>query len=102
MLRLEEENIDLMWAGQGQAEPLAQARELFAWALQSGLYVDQMRVAVQTLTAKDWLTAIEGKAGATKTMTIGALRALVEQQGTTVQGFGPTTRSAAALEEAAG
>jgi conjugative relaxase-like TrwC/TraI family protein len=100
MLGLEEENIDLMWAGQGQAEPVAEAREVFAWALQRGLYVDQMRVAVQTLTAKDWLTAIEGKAGATKTTTIGALRELIEQQGMTVQGFGPTTGSVRALVEA--
>lgn len=100
MLRLEEENIELMWAGQGQAEPLAYARDVFAWALQRGLYVDQMRAAVQTLTAKDWLTAIEGKAGATKTTTIGALREVIEQQGVHVQGFGPTTGSVRALEEA--
>jgi conjugative relaxase-like TrwC/TraI family protein len=100
MLRLEEANIDLMWAGQGQAEPLAESREVFAWALQRGLSVDQLRVAVQTLTAKDWLTAIEGKAGATKTTTIGALREVIEQQGMTVQGFGPTTGSVRALEEA--
>lgn len=100
MLRLEEENIELMWAGQGQAEPVAKAREVFAWALQRGLYVDQMQVAVQTLTAKDWLTAIEGKAGATKTTTIGALRELIEQQGVAVHGFGPTTGSVRALAEA--
>jgi conjugative relaxase-like TrwC/TraI family protein len=100
MLRLEEANIDMMWAGQGQAEPVAESREVFAWALQRGLYVDQMRVAVQTLTVKDWLTAIEGKAGATKTTTIGALRELIEQQGMDVQGFGPTTGSVRALEEA--
>lgn len=100
MLRLEEENIETMWVGQGQVEPVAQAREVFAWALQRGLYVDQMRVAVQSLTAKDWLTAIEGKAGATKTTTIGALRELIEQQGISVQGFGPTTGSVRALEEA--
>jgi conjugative relaxase-like TrwC/TraI family protein len=100
MLRLEEANLDMMWAGQGQTEPVAEAREVFAWALQRGLTVDQMHVAVQTLTAKDWLTAIEGKAGATKTTTIGALRKVIEQQGITVQGFGPTTGSVRALEDA--
>ena len=100
MLALEQENLALMHAGQGQVHPLAAAHTVEGWAQQKGLYADQTQVVVQTLTSRDWLSAIEGKAGATKTTTIGAMREVLEAYGHTVRGFGPTTGSVRALQEA--
>src|SRR5262249_2222141 len=100
MLTLEQENLSLMHAGQGQAQPLAAANTVEAWAQQKRLYADQTHVVMQTLTSRDWLSAIEGKAGATKTTTIGAMREVLETIGHTVRGFGPTTGSVRALQEA--
>jgi conjugative relaxase-like TrwC/TraI family protein len=97
MVTLETENIRLMQAGKGQAQPIAQTEEVRGWAQSTGLTGEQTRVAVQTLTARDWLTAIEGKAGATKTTTIGAIRDFAETRGYAVQGYGPTTGSVRAL-----
>lgn len=71
-----------------------------AWARQRGLYPDQTQVVVQTLSSRHWLSAIEGKAGATKTTTLGAMRDIVTAHGQTVRGFGPTTGSMRALQEA--
>src|SRR5262249_19650729 len=65
-----------------------------------GLSLEQTRAIGQTVTTQDWLSAIEGKAGATKTTTIGALRELLEHQGQVVRGLGPTTGSVRALQEA--
>jgi conjugative relaxase-like TrwC/TraI family protein len=100
MLTLEQENLSLLYAGQGQAQPLVAARTVEAWAQQKGLYADQTHVVVQTLSTRHWLSAIEGKAGATKTTTIGAMREVLEANGHTVRGFGPTTGSVRALQEA--
>lgn len=55
---------------------------------------------MQTLSSRHWLSAIEGKAGATKTTTLGAMRNILAAQGQTVRGFGPTTGSVRALQEA--
>ena len=46
-----------------------------------GLLADQAEVAKLTLTATDWLTAIEGRAGSTKTTTVGAIREFAEEHG---------------------
>lgn len=49
----------------------------------------------------DWITSIEGRAGAAKTTTVGAIREFAESQGYTVRGFAPTTRAVKSLSEAA-
>lgn len=100
MLALEQDNIQLMQAGKGHTQPMASRADVQAWAQERTLYAEQTRVAEHVLTSRDWLTAIEGKAGATKTTTIGALREFMEQQGYTVRGFGPTTGSVRALHDA--
>ena len=72
MVALERENLDLMRQGQGGAENIASADRVRAWAAKRGLLIDQVEAAEVTLTATDWVTAIEGRAGAAKTTTVGA------------------------------
>jgi conjugative relaxase-like TrwC/TraI family protein len=74
VLALERDNLDLMHAGQGRTPPIASADQVRAWANNKGLLTDQAEVAKLTLTASDWLTAIEGRAGSTKTTTVAAIR----------------------------
>ena len=100
MVTLERENLALMAAGQRHAQPLVTERTVNSWAQQKGLFTDQTAVVRQTLTSRHWLSAIEGKAGAAKTTTIGAMRELLESHGHTVRGFGPTSGSVRALREA--
>lgn len=100
MLRLEHENIALMSAGVGAAAPIAAVEEATEWAIQWGLFADQVQAARVTIGARDWVTAIEGRAGAAKTTTVGAIREFAEQRGYTVRGFGPTSGSVKALGEA--
>ena len=100
MVALERENLDLMLAGQGGAESIAGVEEVRVWAAKQGLLSDQARAAEMTVTATDWVTAIEGRAGAAKTTTVGAIREFAEDHGYAVHGFAPTTRAVKALAEA--
>jgi conjugative relaxase-like TrwC/TraI family protein len=100
MVALERENLELMCAGKGGAEPIAEAVEVQRWAAERGLLADQAEAAKLTLTARDWLTSIEGRAGSAKTTTVGAIAELARERGYTVNGFAPTTRSVKSLSEA--
>ena len=100
MIALERDNIELMRAARGTAESIVEPVRVRAWAAARGMLPDQARVAEMTLGANDWLTAIEGRAGTTKTTTVAVIRELAEKQGYTVRGFGPTTGSVKALNEA--
>jgi conjugative relaxase-like TrwC/TraI family protein len=93
MLKLEQENIAMVHNGMGRATPIAEPAEVLGWAVQRELLPDQAGVAASTLASRDWVTAIEGWAGATKTTTVGAIKDFAEQQGHTVTGFGMTSRS---------
>ncbi len=100
MVALERENLDWMRQGRNGAESIAGVEEVRAWAARRGLLSDQAAAAQVTLTATDWVTAIEGRAGAAKTTTVGAIREFAEEQGFAVRGFAPTTRAVKALGEA--
>ena len=100
MVALERDNLDLMGAGRGQNLPIAAAEEIRRWATGRGLLADQIEVAQLSLTARDWLTSIEGRAGSAKTTTVGAIREFAEEHGYAVRGFAPTTRAVKALSEA--
>jgi ATP-dependent exoDNAse (exonuclease V) alpha subunit len=100
MLALERENLDLVRAGMSASEPVAEPEEVREWGRARGLLPDQICAAELTLTSTDWITAIEGLAGATKTTTVGAIRELAEEHGFTVRGFGPTSGSVKALRGA--
>ncbi len=100
MVALERENLDWMRQGRNAAKSIAGVEEVRAWAARRGLRSDQAAAAQVTLTATDWVTAIEGRAGAAKTTTVGAIREFAEEQGYAVRGFAPTTRAVKALGEA--
>jgi ATP-dependent exoDNAse (exonuclease V) alpha subunit len=95
------DNLDLMQAGHGRAEPIAELPEIRQWAAERGaLLSDQVEAAKITLTARDWLTAIEGRAGSAKTTTVGAIAEFAQEHGYLVQGFAPTTRAVKSLSGA--
>ncbi len=100
MIALERDNLDLMRVGQGRTTPIAQPNEIQRWAAERGLLSDQAEAAKITLTACDWLTAIEGRAGSAKTTTVGAIAEFAREHGYSVQGFAPTTRAVKSLSEA--
>jgi conjugative relaxase-like TrwC/TraI family protein len=100
MIALERDNLDLMRGGHGRAEPFAQLRDIEQWAAERGLLSDQTEAAKITLTAPDWLTAIEGRAGSAKTTTVGAIAEFIREHGYSVRGFAPTTRAVKSLSEA--
>jgi conjugative relaxase-like TrwC/TraI family protein len=99
MIALERGNIELMRAGQGRVAAIGSSNEIRRWASRN-LLPDQYAVAELTLTSSDWITSIEGRAGAAKTTTVGAIRESAEDQGYTVYGFAPTTRAVKSLSEA--
>jgi len=100
MIALERQNIELMSTGQGAAFAIGKAHEIHRWGNKRGLLPDQAAVAEQTLSSNDWITSIEGRAGAAKTTTVGAIREFAAQHGYSVQGFAPTTRAVRSLSEA--
>jgi ATP-dependent exoDNAse (exonuclease V) alpha subunit len=89
-----------MREGRRQGEAIASADEIRRWTARRGLAADQTAVAGTTLSTRDWLSAIEGRAGAAKTTTVGAIRELARERGWFVRGFGPTSGSVKALTEA--
>src|SRR5216684_2895981 len=82
MIALERGNIELTRAGQGRAAAISSSNEIRRWASQRNLPPDQTAVAELTLTSTDWITSIEGRAGAAKTTTVGAIREFAEDQAT--------------------
>ncbi|MGC1676411.1 MAG: AAA family ATPase [Candidatus Binataceae bacterium] len=100
MVAAEAENLELMRADRGRAQAITTEPEARSWAAARSLSAEQTQAAVLTLTATDWLTSIEGRAGAAKTTTVGALNDFAESVGYAVRGFAPTTRAVKALSEA--
>jgi hypothetical protein len=100
MVALERENIELMRTGQGRAVAIGSSHEISLWASHRNLLADQTAVAELTLASTDWITSIEGRAGAAKTTTVGAIREFAEGQGYTAYGFAPTTRAVKSLSDA--
>jgi conjugative relaxase-like TrwC/TraI family protein len=100
MVALERDNIELMRAGLGKATPVAAAEETVAWAAAQSLSEEQTAALKSVLAGNDWVVGIEGRAGAAKTTTVGALRKVAAARGCRIEGFGPTTGSVRELEEA--
>ena len=100
MIAFERGNIELMRAGQDRATAVASSNEIRRWASQRNLLPDQTAAAELTLASNDWITSIEGRAGAAKTTTVGAIREFAENHGYAVYGFAPTTRAVKSLSEA--
>lgn len=100
MVAAEAENLELMHFGKGRAQAITTEQRARCWAAGCSLPAEQAQAAALTLTATDWLTSIEGRAGAAKTTTVGALNDFAESAGYAVRGFAPTTRAVKALSEA--
>src|SRR5208282_5842319 len=100
MVALERENLELMRVGKGRAHAITTEQRARIWAAARSLSGEQAEAAALTLTTTDWLTSIEGRAGAAKTTTVGALNDFAESAGYAVRGFAPTTRAVKALSEA--
>ena len=100
MIALERDNIDLMRTGQKRAAAIGTPKEIRAWATERRLLSDQATVAELTLASTDWLTSIEGRAGAAKTTTVGVIHEFAEGQAYAVHGLAPTTRAVKSLSEA--
>jgi conjugative relaxase-like TrwC/TraI family protein len=100
MVALERENIALMRDGLGRAAAIAPSDQVKSWAAKRGLLPDQAEAAQIAVSATDWVTAIEGRAGTAKTTTVGAIKEFASERGYLVRGFGPTTRAVKALSEA--
>jgi ATP-dependent exoDNAse (exonuclease V) alpha subunit len=100
MLALEQDNLAMVREGIGQANPIGETVDVRDWGVERGLLPDQLTAAEHALTSENWVTAIEGLAGTTKTTTVGAIREFAEREGYTVRGFGMTSGSVKALGEA--
>ena len=80
MAALEDDNIVLMRESQGKASAISDAEKIRRWAARRGLAPDQTAAAEVTLSTRDWLSAIDGRAGAAKTTTVGAIRELAQER----------------------
>jgi conjugative relaxase-like TrwC/TraI family protein len=99
MLRLESENVSFVREGIGKANPLGAHESVQFWAEAKGLSDEQINAAQIQLTSDDWITSIEGLAGAAKTTTVGAIKEFAEDKGYTVRGFGMTSKAASELRK---
>jgi ATP-dependent exoDNAse (exonuclease V) alpha subunit len=99
MVALEKENLALMRGGLGRATAIAPSDQVKSWAVKRGLLPDQTHAAEVTLSATDWVTAIEGRAGSAKTTTVGAIKEFAAEHGYLVRGFAPITHAVKALCE---
>jgi len=100
MIALERENIELTRTGRGRASAIDSTNEIRRWASARGLLPDQVAVAELTLSSNDWITSVEGRGGAAKSTTVGAILEFAEQHGYSVQGFAPKTRAVRSLSDA--
>jgi len=102
MIDYERDIIQLMHEGQNKHSAIVSAdihREVekdYAHLSES-----QRRAVEQILASRDQITALEGIAGAGKTTSLTAIRAVAERDGYKVEGFAPTSRAAQKLAEAA-
>src|SRR5689334_7803426 len=99
MLALEQQNLAMMRAVQGQARAIAIETVVRNWAIRTRLSAEQIDAAALMLSSTNWITAIDALAGTGKTTTVGAIRELAEAQGYTVRAFGPTTGSVQQLKD---
>jgi AAA domain-containing protein len=100
MAALERNNVAVMRESQGKASAIAEAEKVRRWAARRGLAPDQTAAAEVTLSTRDWLSAVDGRAGAAKTTTVGAIREFAQEQDYFVRGVAPASGSVKALTEA--
>jgi conjugative relaxase-like TrwC/TraI family protein len=101
MMRLEQETIDRVRAGQDQHPALASDDTRETIVREHPHLTDGQRAAVEEVLAnRDQVMGLDGTAGAGKTTTLEVIREAAEREGYEVEGFAPTSRAAQKLEEA--
>jgi conjugative relaxase-like TrwC/TraI family protein len=98
MLRLEKENIQLMRNGARRHNALAAQHTLDHKAL-NRLNPNQKVAALEILSSRDTVQALQGAAGTGKTYTLTVVREHLERNGYEVRGLAPTSRATRQLAE---
>ena len=101
MVNLERDNIARMQSGRGRYSPIASEPEVeLIREHLAHLSGSQRMVVGEILASRDQVIGLQGTAGAGKTTSLAAIRAVAERQGYCAEGLAPTSRAAQQLEEA--
>ena len=99
-IKEESEIIDRLRGGMNALPPVFSRQEAVTVAARhSHLNRAQSEVVEDVLSSPDRIQGIQGYAGAGKTTTLSVVRAAVEAQGYTVEGFAPTSRASKQLRD---
>jgi len=99
-IKEESEIINQLRRGMNQLSPVLSRQDAVTFAAKhTQLNRAQSEVVEDVLSSADRIQGIQGFAGAGKTTTLSILRAAVEAQGYTVEGFAPTSRAAKQLRD---
>jgi conjugative relaxase-like TrwC/TraI family protein len=100
MIASERRNIEEMRQGQDKFEPLVGSRGREEASRAAHLSFAQRNAVKEILSSRDRVFALQGVAGSGKTTALREVRKAAERDGYNVQGFAPTSRAAAHLQEA--
>jgi conjugative relaxase-like TrwC/TraI family protein len=96
----ESEIIDRLRQGMNELAPVLARQDAVTFAAKhTHLNRAQSEVVEDVLSSPDRIQGIQGYAGAGKTTTLSVVRAAVEAQGYTVEGFAPTSRASKQLRD---
>lgn len=101
MIAMEKEIVQIMRAGQGQAEPMLSHFAASQIAASHAHFNRGQQTAVeQVLTSADRIQGVQGFAGVGKSEALRAIREGAQSAGYAVEGFAPTSRATEQLREA--
>lgn len=100
MIASERQNVGFMREGRNRFEPLVSSRIRENAARAAHLSPVQRNAVNEILSSRDRVFGLQGVAGSGKTTTLREVRAAAERDGYKVQGFAPTSRATAQLQEA--
>jgi conjugative relaxase-like TrwC/TraI family protein len=98
MVALEKSNIAVMKAGQHAHSPIIHEADIRQESV-APLNAAQKAAALQILTSRDRVQALQGAAGTGKTFTLTVIRRELENNGYAVKGLAPTSRATQQLAE---
>jgi conjugative relaxase-like TrwC/TraI family protein len=100
-VRAEQEVLRRMAQGQNQASPMMSIQEAVRLTeSRQQLNFAQRNAIEETLTSRDTVQGLQGRAGSGKTTVLRSIREGAEQHGYVVEGFAPTSRAAHQLRDA--
>jgi conjugative relaxase-like TrwC/TraI family protein len=100
MIANERHNIEFVREGQDKHQPLISNRIREEAGRSPLLNAEQQRAVKEILASKDKVVGFQGIAGSGKTTTLREIRIAAQRDGYKVQGFAPTSRATAQLQEA--